>query len=381
MGRSTVDRLLRVVLGALLSSWLAAAATAHEVRPAVADVAVSPDRVEMRLRLALEPLIVGMDLAGLSDTGDSPLAAEHDALRAAPPAEVERALREAWPGLAPNFVLIAGETPVSAEIEAVEIPEVGDVALPRDSVLVLSAALPPDDSDVRAGWAARLGPLVVRQEGEGATYAVYLTDGALSDPMPRLGAAVEDPLTAFGRYLVLGFEHIVPLGLDHILFVLGLFFYAARLRPLLWQVTSFTLAHTATLALATLDIVSVPPEVVEPLIAASIVYVAVENVFHQGERRIGPTRVAIVFGFGLLHGLGFASVLGDIGLEPAQLILGLVAFNIGVELGQLAVIAAAFLAVGLWFRAKHWYQPAIAAPASLAIAAVGGWWVVERTLL
>lgn len=370
-----------MALGALLSSWLAAAALAHEVRPAVADVTVSQEQVEMRLRLALEPLVVGMDLAGLSDTNDSPLAAEHDALRAAPPDEVEAALREAWPGLAPDFVLIAGETPLSAEIASVEIPEVGDVELPRESVLTLGATLPPDDSAVRAGWADRLGPLVVRQAGEGATYAVYLTDGALSDPMPRLGAAEEAPLTAFGRYLVLGFEHIVPLGLDHILFVLGLFFYAARLRPLLWQVTAFTLAHTATLALATLGIVSVAPEIVEPLIAASIVYVAVENVFHRGERRIGPLRVAIVFGFGLLHGLGFASVLGEIGLEPARLILGLVAFNIGVELGQLAVIAAAFLAVGLWFRAKAWYQSAIAAPASLAIAAVGGWWVVERTLL
>jgi len=371
---------LRVVLGALLSSWLAASAVAHEVRPAVADVTVSPSRVEMRLRLALEPLIVGMDLAGLADTGDSPLAAEHDALRAAPAAEVEEALVAAWPGLAPDFALFAGETPLSAEIAAVEIPEAGDVALPRESVLVLAAPLPPNGSAVRVGWAARLGPLVVRQAGEGATYAVYLTDGALSDPMPRLGAAEEPPLTAFGRYLVLGFEHIVPLGLDHILFVLGLFFYAARLSPLLWQVTAFTLAHTATLALATLGIVSLPAEIVEPLIAASIVYVAVENVLHRGERTIGPFRIAVVFGFGLLHGLGFASVLGEIGLQPARLILGLVAFNIGVELGQLAVIAAAFLAVGLWFRARRWYQPAIAAPASLAIAAVGGWWVVERTL-
>jgi hypothetical protein len=373
--------MLRVVLGAVLSSWLSGAAAAHEVRPAVADVTVSQTRVEMRLRLALEPVIVGMDLAGLGDTGESPLAAEHDALRAAPPEAVSAALRAAWPRLAPDFVLIAGETPLAAEIAAVEIPEVGDVALPRDSLLTLAADLPPDGSALRAGWAARLGPLVVRQAGEGATYAVYLTDGALSDPMPRLGAAEEAPLRAFGRYLVLGFEHIVPLGLDHILFVLGLFFYASRLGPLLWQVTAFTLAHTATLALATLGLVSVPAEIVEPLIAASIVYVAVENVLHRGRRSIGRPRVAIVFGFGLLHGLGFASVLGEIGLEPARLILGLVAFNIGVELGQLAVIAAAFLAVGLWFRGRAWYQPVIAAPASLAIAAVGGWWVVERTLL
>src|SRR5207247_1613157 len=104
------------------------------------------------------------------------------------------------------------------------------------------------------------------------------------------------------RYLRLGFRHIVPEGTDHILFVLGLFLLSPRLRPMLLQVSAFTLAHTATLALSTLGVVRLSPAVVEPLIALSIAYVAAENTLRQELR---PWRAALVFGFGLLHGLGF----------------------------------------------------------------------------
>ena len=144
------------------------------------------------------------------------------------------------------------------------------------------------------------------------------------------------------------------------------------------QVTSITLAHTVTLALAALGYVTIPASVVEPLIAASIVYVGIENLF---ARKLLPWRPFVVFCFGLLHGLGFASVLGEIGLNPARFVTGLVGFNIGVELGQLAVIAAAFLAVGWWAGNKPWYRSRIAVPASVVIALVGAYWFVERTLL
>ncbi len=181
----------------------------------------------------------------------------------------------------------------------------------------------------------------------------------------------------FEAYIPIGFDHILPKGLDHILFVLGLFLLAARLRPLLWQVTAFTAAHTITLALASLGWVSVPSGIVEPLIAASICYVALENVFMD---HLSPWRPFVVFGFGLLHGLGFASVLGEFGLPQAEFIPALLGFNVGVELGQLTVIALAFLSVGIWFRSKPWYRARVTVPASLAIAAVGAFWLVQRVV-
>ena len=159
--------------------------------------------------------------------------------------------------------------------------------------------------------------------------------------------------------------------------MIGLFLYAPRARPLLLQVTAFTLAHTVTLALGTLDVVRVPGSVVEPLIALSIVYVCVENIWARG-RRMGAWRPAIIFAFGLLHGLGFASVFEEYGIPDGQLVPALLAFNIGVELGQITVLAACFLLVGLWFRDRDWYRSVITVPGSILIGLIGLYWVVTR---
>jgi hypothetical protein len=353
-----------------------AGATAHEVRPAIADVQVGAGEVRLTVRLAIEAIIAGIDLAGLQDTNDSPLATDYDELRALDPAALEAELRAAWPRIVEGFEIRIGERTLEPEITALAIPEVGDTSLPRDTDLTVTAILPPGGEPVTVGWIGAYGPLVVRQTGAGEdAYAGYLTGGAASEPLPRSGVVHEGTRSVALRYLAVGFEHIVPKGLDHILFVLGLFFLSQRLRPLLIQVTAFTVAHTFSLALAMLGLVSVPSTIVEPLIAASIVYVAVENVLRSNMTR---WRTLVVFCFGLLHGLGFASVLSEIGLDPTRFVVGLVSFNVGVELGQLSVILAAYFALGLWFRQKAWYHARIATPASLAIALVGAFWFVER---
>ena len=176
----------------------------------------------------------------------------------------------------------------------------------------------------------------------------------------------------------MGFDHILPKGLDHILFVLGLYFLSVRFGVLLWQISAFTVAHTVTLALGAMGLVTVPATIVEPLIAASIVFVAVENI---ASPKLHAWRPAVVFGFGLLHGLGFASVLGEFGLPQGQFIPALIGFNIGVELGQLTVIVIMILTLGLWFGSQSWFRTRIAVPASALIGIIGAWWCVERTLL
>lgn len=350
-------------------------ATAHEVRPAVGDVEVSADAVVVDLRLTLEPLVAGMNLNGLDDTNNSPLADEYDRLRALDDATIEALFRENWSRIADGITMQAGETAVRPELGEIVVTPEPDLELPRDAMIRFSATLPEDGTPLVMGWASEYGPLVIRQ-GEGESgYTAYLTQGAQTEPMPREGVAQVSAMAAFVDYLIIGFEHIIPKGLDHILFVLGLFFFSLAVRPLLIQVTTFTLAHTITLAMATLGIVSVPASVVEPLIAASIVYIAVENVIGGS---ITWRRTAVIFAFGLLHGLGFASVLGDIGLDPARFISGLIAFNIGVEFGQLAVIAIAFLVLGIPFGKKPWYRAYIAVPASVAIGLVGAYWTIER---
>jgi len=192
----------------------------------------------------------------------------------------------------------------------------------------------------------------------------------------RAGLVEPSLLDTASQYFVLGFEHIVPKGLDHILFVLGLFLLSASWRPLLLQVTMFTVAHSITLGLSMYGWIALPSTIVEPLIALSITYVAIENLFTS---ELKPWRAALVFAFGLLHGMGFAGVLAELGLPRSQFVPALVTFNLGVEAGQLTIIALAFTAVGWWRRTQATtYRRWVVVPASLAIAIVGAWWTVMR---
>lgn len=218
--------------------------------------------------------------------------------------------------------------------------------------------------------------LTVRRDGDAnvTTHALGVGDDS---PPCLLRGEQQSLLSAALEYTRLGFEHILPRGLDHILFVLSLFLLSPKLRPLLWQVTAFTLAHSVTLALSVLGVVRLDSSIVEPLIALSIALVAVENVLTT---KLHAWRTAIVFLFGLLHGLGFAGVLRAIGLPEGQLATALVSFNVGVELGQLSVIGLALLAVG-WFRKARWYRMRITVPISVLIAAVGAYTVVQRAFL
>lgn len=179
-------------------------------------------------------------------------------------------------------------------------------------------------------------------------------------------------------YLKLGFTHILPLGFDHILFVLGLFLLSPRLKPVLWQATAFTVAHSITLGLAMFHVITPSSNVVEPIIALSIMYVALENIFSPGLKK---SRIGIVFLFGLVHGMGFANALGELGLpENAYLayLASLVMFNAGVELGQGAVILSAFLLFGKWLGNKSCYRKAVVIPLSVLITLLAGYWTIER---
>ncbi len=178
----------------------------------------------------------------------------------------------------------------------------------------------------------------------------------------------------FLSYLKQGFEHILPEGLDHILFVLGLFLLCRAWKPILIQVTTFTAAHTITLALATLGYVSADQRIVESIIAASITIVALENIFRPS---YGKFRLLMVFGFGLIHGLGFAQRLIDERIPEGSLGSALLGFNVGVELGQLAVIGLA-VAATFWIKDEDKYRRWVVIPASALIALAGIIWAIER---
>ena len=177
-------------------------------------------------------------------------------------------------------------------------------------------------------------------------------------------------------FIKAGFDHIIPQGLDHILFVLGLFFSTLKLRSLILQVTAFTFAHSITLALAALGFVKLQLSVVEPLIFLSIIWVAFENAFFKKTTKWRPL---VVFSFGLLHGLGFATLLTEYGLPKDNFISLLLAFNVGVEFGQLAVLLAALILVRLIYI-KTEYKNQLKIPASILIGCTGLFWFIESLI-
>ena len=255
---------------------------------------------------------------------------------------------------------------------------------PRDSSTTALAAfhltgtMPRDATRLRwlYGLVADKYPLEIKKPD--GTSTIEWIDGTNWSDVIDLSRTFTRPtrMEIVRQYLWLGYTHILPKGLDHILFVLGLFLLSARLKPLLLQITAFTIAHSITLGLSMYGIVSLSPRVVEPLIAFSIAYVAIENLV---TRELKPWRIALVFMFGLLHGLGFAGVLRELGLPRTEFLTALLTFNLGVELGQLTIVSGAFL-LTMSFMKKGWYRQRVVIPASIVIAAVGVYWFVVRLL-
>ncbi|WP_366522975.1 HupE/UreJ family protein [uncultured Tateyamaria sp.] len=361
--------------------------------PTIADVTVEGEVLRLDVRANIEAQLSGIDLDAVADTDNAENAADYDALRALSGADVAaRApdLVDVWNAL--PIVTVDG-APLTLVLDTVTVPEVANQELARVSDIALSAAVPAETKQITVAWPDGAGDLILRQQGVDAPYTGLISGGGNSGAISVSGGDAASGWQTFGAYIPVGFDHILPKGLDHILFVLGLFFLSTRIGPLLWQVTAFTLAHTVTLALGALGLVNIPGSIVEPLIAASIVYVAIENIFARG---LSTWRPVIIFGFGLLHGLGFASVLGEFGLPDGQFIPALIGFNIGVELGQLTVIALAAIALWLGVRAARMSDlegqeetitdynvmfRAWSVTGSLIIAVIAIYWVIERTLL
>ncbi|MGN6402389.1 MAG: HupE/UreJ family protein [Flavisolibacter sp.] len=176
-------------------------------------------------------------------------------------------------------------------------------------------------------------------------------------------------------YLKLGIAHIVPSGIDHILFVVALCLLNTKLRTILWQATAFTVAHSITLALSMKGVVTLPADIVEPLIALSIVFVAVENILIS---ELKVWRILIVFMFGLIHGLGFAAALNEIGLPRNKFFTSIISFNAGVEIGQIMVILSVFLLLIFPLGKKPWYKKRVVYPISMLIALIAAYWTVQR---
>jgi hydrogenase/urease accessory protein HupE len=245
----------------------------------------------------------------------------------------------------------------------------------------LSGQIPPGAHSFtwNYSWTFASYAMMVRSAASQNPVTEWLEGGQSSAPFALESSAPSFArLSIVWRYLTLGFTHILPNGFDHMLFVIGIYLLSGRARAVLTQVSAFTVAHSMTLGLSMYGIVTVSPRVVEPMIALSIAYVAIENIFVS---ELKSWRIALVFGFGLLHGMGFAGALKELGLPRSEFVTALLTFNVGVEAGHLAVIGAVFLLIGWRCSNRAWYRSRIVVPASSLIACVAVYWTIARVFV
>ena len=361
---------------AILFSLKVAAVKAHEISPSILDLSISSNVVQLKLRLSVEAILADVNLSETDNTNFSQNSFKYDELRSLNPERIKNYFYHRWSDLAPLIQVNQSGRALELNFSELSVPEIGNLELTRISHLYIEAELKTKDP-TSLSCDPKFGPVVLRQMGVQNGITQFLQNGDKSDLIYFNDNVQYNKLNAFLDYIPVGFEHIIPKGWDHIIFVLGLFFFSTKLRPLVWQISAFTVAHTFTLALGSIGYIKIIPEIVEPLIALSIVFIAVENIFFD---RLSKWRSIVIFIFGLLHGLGFASVLGEFGLPDGFFIAALLGFNLGVEIGQLTVVLLAFITLGYWFNKKDYYQISIAHPISIIIGLVGAYWFIERVI-
>jgi len=347
-----------IFAGAFLATITLTNALAHKTSLTSTEIAVSRKKVTLRLKMSAHDLAVALGIKTdlVTPVLETAFEERSDVL--------VRYLRE-------RLSILAQNRPCPSKP-----PNVDYSQLPEDLLLVLEYNCPVPvelftvnyllffdiDSSHRS-----LGRLTLPGGEE-----QFLFDRSLT----RLELEVTKPpvlswTSRFGRVFILGLEHIL-IGYDHILFLLALIIVSAHFWQMIKVASAFTVAHSITLALAWYGIVELPSRIVESAIAISIAYVAFENIVRQ---RFGH-RWLLAGSFGLVHGLGFYSALRDLGLGQTDMATTLLAFNLGVEAGQIAFIAMVSIPL-VWWRRQEWYRPSVRAW-SVVILLVASWWVIER---
>jgi len=385
MHRHLHDGRTRFFISLLL--WLIPVfASSDVVKPALVEItADTSGQVIIEVRASIEALLTGINTR-YRNTQDAPNAEAYDALRVLGPDKLNEKFLPFKNEFLQYIYLLADGKLVPLEITNIDIPEPGYTKVPRISLIELRAGLDRSTKSLVWYYPEKFGDNAVRvrqvdTENEAWHWSEWqwLRKDKPSEPFSLEELFLKRPVhEVIGAYIVLGFEHIVPKGLDHILFILGIFLLSKHLKPLLLQVTMFTIAHTITLGLSMNGVVELPARIVEPLIALSIAYIGIENIFAHS---LHKSRLVLVFLFGLLHGLGFASVLSDFGMPKDAFATALISFNVGVEFGQLAVVMLAWLGISIWFRSSPLYRQAVVIPASLIISVTGLYWMFDRLQL
>ena len=353
---------------------------AHSIKPSIVEYRIFGKNIELNLSINAEVFLSGIDASKFINTANAPQKKLYDELRKLQIDELESKIRDSIDSLKDSVYLKVDQKMLSLNLDEINVQDVEDEENIRITIISFKTTAPEDGKTITFAWKKELGSLIFRDfsmeiDNDGKASNTWLKAGEKTTPIP-LADRKSNMATIIFPAIQQGIKHIIPGGLDHILFVLGLFFFSYKIGPLLSQVTIFTIAHSITLILGSLGYIYLPPVFVEAIIAASIVWIGLENVVRT---KLNISRIGIIFCFGLLHGLGFAYMFTQIGLEGSDYLINLFSFNLGVEVGQLLVLTPFILITPILSRIS-WYRVAVSIPASIIIALFGVKMFIERVL-
>lgn len=352
----------------------------HEIKPSIIDYKIEENNILLNIRLNAELILSDIDASKITDTNSSSFSDIYDSLRLLTEDKLRELFIESWTDIQSKINFNINDETRKLEFLDLVIETNKNFEISRESIVYLKFSINEDAEFFTFKWDEKFGPIIIREiddlKDDDDLYTEYLQSGLKTDKIFIKERNVKSIFKSIVDYFILGIQHIIPKGLDHILFIVGLFFFSVNLRPLLIQVTMFTIAHSITLIFVTVSFININPLIVEPIIALSIAYVGIENIFKKYVKEY--LRYFIIFFFGLLHGLGFALVLSDIGYQSSKLILNLISFNLGIEAAQILIILFLYFVIGVTFSNKKYYKYIFQIPVSLFIALVGIYWFFDR---
>ena len=370
----------KLYLFIIISILLFNTSIAHEIKPSIADFNYDENYLNVEVRLNAELILSNIDASNISNTNSSPLTEIYDRYRLLNKKDLENSLLESWKDISSNIDIKINNKLKKIDLIKIDTQDVKNFEISRDTLISFRVLLNQKSENFTFKWIKNYGPIILRENNdlklENELVTEYLQSGTESDPIFFNENNFRSMFVSFTKFFVLGIQHIIPKGLDHILFIFGLFLFSSSLNKLIKQITIFTIAHSITLIFVSLSLIKINPQIVEPIIALSIVYVGLENIFKNYIKEY--MRYVVILFFGLLHGLGFALVLSDIGYRSSKLFLNLISFNIGIEVAQISIILFLYLLVAIKFANNKYYRIAFQIPSSIFIASIGLYWFIER---
>ncbi len=352
----------------------------HEIKPSIADFTYDENYLNFKIRLNAELILSNIDASTVSNTDSSSKSEIYDKFRILSKKDLEQMFQNSWIEISSNIDIKINNKTKKITLIKTEVEDIKNFEISRDTHVYLKVLLDKNSEQFTFRWIKNYGPIILRENNnnklEDELVTEYLQSGIESNQFSFKENISSKTFNSFTKFFILGVQHIIPKGLDHILFIFGLFLFSSSINKLIKQITIFTIAHSITLIFVSLSLIKINPQIVEPIIALSIVYVGFENIFKNYIKEY--SRYILILFFGLLHGLGFALVLSDIGYKGSKLFLNLVSFNIGIEAAQILLILFLYLLVGIKFSKYRYYRITFQIPSSILIASIGLYWFFER---